>query len=145
MLASAAMVRRLRAHRIAPSRATPALRVLVIALSLLFGQGAAALHLWMVPHARCEHGELIEIGAAARAPASSSKADEPRIEVGARADGEHQHCDVNAQVHRLPEVSPWVGEASLLCIEPAGMLGERGETRPVAVLALAPKSSPPSA
>jgi len=139
------MVRRPRARRVVPLRVTPTLRVLLIALSLLLGQGATALHLLMVPHTTCEHGELIEIETAAHVSASSDKTSETRIEAGTPGNGEHQHCDVNAQVHRIPEVSPWVGEASLLCIEPREMLSERGETRPVAVLALAPKSSPPSA
>jgi hypothetical protein len=103
------------------------------------------LHLWMVPHATCEHGELIELHAAPRAAPPEDAAKQASVKAALPGDGEHEHCEKNARLHRLQGVGPAVGEASLLCIEPRTTLGERGETRPVELLSLAPKSSPPAA
>lgn len=122
-----------------------ALSILFTALGLLLGQTTALLHLLMVPHATCEHGELVEVHAARpeAAPAEDS-VEQTRIAAATPGDIEHEHCSETARPHRIEEIGPAVGEASLLCIEPVATLGEHRETRPVAPLSLAPKSSPPS-
>jgi hypothetical protein len=103
------------------------------------------LHLLLVPHATCEHGDLVE----AVAPSShttaavEARADEQQVErADAQRDG-HEHCDALAVRHRLPEVGPHVACASLVWIAPSEPFGEHREARPVPLLALAPKGSPP--
>jgi hypothetical protein len=143
------MSRRARAHRAARAQrrgdTRGALRILFTALGLLLGQTTALLHLLMVPHATCEHGELVEVHTArpVTAPAEDS-AKQTRIAAATPGDTEHEHCSETARPHQIEEIGPAVGEASLLCIEPAATLGEHRETRPVEPLAFAPKSSPPS-
>ena len=134
-------------RRVAPSRAAP-LHILLIALGLLFAQVPSLLHLLLVPHATCEHGDLVEQPQwGAGAPASPGvvqdehRSDRPQV-TAAHGSG-HDHCDALAVRHRLPEVGVSVAAASLLSIEPVAERGERGETRPVPLLSLAPKSSPP--
>jgi hypothetical protein len=141
---------RARAHRAPRSRAARAprrgaLRVLLIALGLLLGQTTALLHILMVPHAPCEHGELIEVHTARRAAAPADSAKQSSVAAASPGDAEHEHCSETARPHRIDDVRPALGEASLLCIEPAFSLGDHPETRPVKPLSLAPKSSPPSA
>jgi len=160
------MVPRSAPRRVAPSRAAavrralaghPAakrsLRILLIALGLLFAQVPSVLHLLLVPHTTCEHGELVEVvehrpgarGAPEAAPRPDSTSGRPQIAVSRGHDGGHDHCDALAVRHQIPDVGVAVRAASLLSIEPTAERGERGETRPVALLALAPKSSPPAA
>jgi hypothetical protein len=103
-----------------------------------------ALHLLLVPHATCEHGELVE-GAK---PAASWVPAAPRsdqAEIGrAHGDGSgHEHCDALAVRHRVPEIGVSVATASLLEIVPVEIGRDLTETRPIPLLSLAPKSSPP--
>ncbi len=63
------------------------LSALLVALGLLIAQGPVLLHLLLVPHATCEHGELVERVAVHRddgAPtpprASEARGDRPQIE-----------------------------------------------------------------
>jgi hypothetical protein len=149
------MPRRPRSPRPAPSRAARAtgrggahraLHVALLALGILFGQGTALIHLLVVPHATCEHGELVEIHASPRAaPLADDSAKQPRVTAAAPGATEHEHCNERACLLRVPQIGPALGEAQLLSVEPATTLGERGETRPVNLLSLAPKSSPPAA
>jgi len=100
------------------------------------------LHLLFVPHATCEHGELVE-GARPRAEASSPvKPGEAQIAASHEADG-HDHCDALALRHRIPEVGPSVAAASLVEITLIDEGGERAGMRPLPILSLAPKGSPP--
>lgn len=149
------MSRRPRALRAAPWRAAlatgrggarrgRALRVALLALGILFGQGTALIHLLVVPHATCEHGELVELHAAPRAAPPEDRASSPHVVAAAPGDTEHEHCDERACLLRIEAIGPAVGEAELLYVKPASTLGERSETRPVKPLSLAPKSSPPS-
>ncbi len=132
------------------------LHVLLIALGLLFAQVPSVLHLLLVAHTTCEHGELVEVAPrahggddakdrAARPDSPDSMSSKPQLAALRGHGGDHDHCDALAVRHQLPEVGIAVGAASLLSIEPARERGERGEIRPVSLLALAPKSSPPAA
>lgn len=144
------MIRVVRARRTARPRPAGARRrgagpwrVILVLLGLLLVQGPTLLHLLLVPHATCEHGELIEAGAArAEARAPDSSAESPQIEQGDK-DGGHDHCDVLAVHHRPVEAVTWVGEASLTAVTPVEPGGQGVETRPLAILAVAPKGSPP--
>jgi hypothetical protein len=125
------------------------LHVLLIALGLLFAQVPSVLHLLLVQHATCEHGELVEVvghpGERPRALPDDHRSEGPQIAVS-HADGSgHDHCDALAVRHQLPEVGISVAGPLLLSIAAAPACSERGETRPVPLLSLAPKSSPPSA
>ena len=133
------------------------LRVLLIALGLLIAQVPMLLHLLLVAHTTCEHGEMVElvgpIGAGHAHPlgshtpgpvAKSAGQNDPPAFVADHADGRgHDHCNALAVRHRVPELPACVAAASLLWIEPLVLHGERGETRSVPLLSLAPKSSPP--
>jgi hypothetical protein len=122
-------------------------QALLIALALLLAQGSALLHLALIPHATCEHGELVE-GARpaeqARIGTPEGRPDRPQIDQ-AHHDGDgHDHCDALALRHRLPDVLAPVAEASLLSIAPIEECTAGVETRPVPLLSLAPKGSPPA-
>lgn len=124
---------------------------LLIALGLLALQGPRLFHLLLVAHTTCEHGELVEVhrqristphaqGAArdkgpAAAPGHADHADS----------ADHDHCDTLALRHLPAEIEPAFVAPSLLTLDPALTLVERSEARPVPLLALAPKGSPPSA
>jgi hypothetical protein len=135
-------------------RRTRPLRVLLIALGLLMAQVPMLLHMLLVAHTTCEHGELVELIGPSRAhplgrhtPApvakSAGQTDPPAV-VADHADGSgHDHCNALAVRHRVSELPPCVAAASLLWIEPLALHGERAETRSVPLLSLAPKSSPP--
>jgi hypothetical protein len=116
------------------------------------------LHLLLVPHTTCEHGELVEgvrktavtMGETPKPPArpaaeSKSRTDQAQIE-RAHGDGTgHDHCDALAVRHRVPEVGASVAAASLVWIVPVESGAARAEVRPVPLLSLAPKGSPPAA
>jgi hypothetical protein len=123
---------------------------ILVTLGLLIAQGPMLAHLLIVRHVTCEHGELIEgSGHAARhepAAAATSDADEARDRVTPGSGGEsgHDHCDALALRHCPTEVGLVIGPALLLEIEERASLGASAEQRPVPLLSLAPKSSPPS-
>ncbi len=124
------------------------LRVLLIALGLLLAQGMALFHLLIVPHATCEHGDLVEVAASPSdgSPLPSTErhepSDQPQVASHGGSSG-HDHCDALAVRHRVPGVGSSIGAASLAWIAPIEAHGERGEVRSVPLLLLAPKSSPP--
>jgi hypothetical protein len=104
------------------------------------------LHLLLVPHTTCEHGELIEGHSASpqTTPAVAAGQGAPQIDAASAGDDGHEHCDATALRHRPTELGLFIAEASLIDIAPAVSLDERGEARPVPLLSLAPKSSPPA-
>jgi hypothetical protein len=124
------------------------LRVLLIALGLLFAQGPMLLHLLLVQHATCEHGELVDVSRQRgeheplareqRAAAGQAELSDSKTGSG------HKHCDALAVRHQIPEVGSAVAGASLVWIEPVAEGGERAEWRVVPILSLAPKGSPPA-
>ena len=132
-------------------RRRPSLHVLLIALGLLFAQVPSVLHLLLVHHATCEHGELVEVAALVeRAPddrrlavdITAPKARRSRCPMPTAAGtstATPSPCGISS-----PRSGSSVAAASLLSIATAPAGSERGETRPVPLLALAPKSSPPS-
>jgi hypothetical protein len=146
------MVRRRPARAAASSRASGAsragrrsLQILLIALGLLVAQGPMLLHLLLVPHTTCEHGELVE-GRSTRPTAAPQQGErQEQIEAAPAGGAEHEHCDASALKHRPAEFGVFIAEASILDIAPVVSLDERGEARPVPILSLAPKSSPPTA
>ncbi len=134
--------------------AKPALHLFLIALGLLFAQVPSLLHLLLVPHATCEHGDLVErlvervapvTAPVAQVTQAERRSEGPQIAASHGDGAGHEHCTALAVRHCIPEVGVSVAAASLLSIEPAAACGERGETRPVPLLSLAPKSSPPAA
>ena len=100
------------------------------------------LHLLLVPHTTCEHGELVEVAPGSRvAEVREPPSARPQIKAG-RQSG-HEHCDALAMRHRVPDVAPAIACASLQWIEPIPAGGERAGTQAVPLLSLAPKGSPP--
>jgi hypothetical protein len=120
-------------------------------VALLLLQGPSLLHLLLVQHATCEHGDLIEVGAAAvealpvhDGVRAASLSDQAHVERSHADNTGHDHCDALAVRHRVPDVGVWIAPSTLL---PGTLIedgGERGEARPVPLLSLAPKSSPPA-
>jgi hypothetical protein len=119
--------------------------VLLIALGLLLLQGPVLLHLLLVPHITCEHGELVEVAALAPGSRAAELREPPSAQPQIKAGGQsgHEHCDALAMRHRVPDVAPAIACASLQWIEPIVACGERAGTRAVPILSLAPKGSPP--
>ncbi len=138
-------------RRTAPSqrpsvrRVTVAWRALFVALGLVVAQGISAFHLLLVPHATCEHGELVEAGPSASRPPRSERSDHDQIAPGAAERGDHDHCDALAVRHRVPDAAMPIGAATLLVVLPLAEPGAQAEVRAIPLLALAPKASPPRA
>ncbi|APR82994.1 Hypothetical protein A7982_08343 [Minicystis rosea] len=146
---------RARAGSGAGTRATRAtfgaLRVFLVALSLLVLQGPRQLHMLLVSHATCEHGDLVEVDHAdsvrerAHRDATAEKgAAHDEIEAADDSRSDHDHCDARALRHLPTSVDPFIVGASLLDVTPLVVLDEQAEERPVALLSLAPKGSPPA-
>jgi hypothetical protein len=122
----------------------------VLAVGLFFGQLLQLSHLLLIPHRTCEHGELTHVhrgdapSLARASHAGTLELKEERLDrLPTQARGEHDHCDVNALRHRESQVGPWVGEANLLLRIDVPALSSMPERRPIALLCVAPKSSPP--
>ena len=121
-----------------------------MALGLVIARASLVLHLWLVPHAPCEHGELVEVDRHAHATEASKESDgdgdEVRVDKGSAAESEgHDHCDALAVRHLPGEAPAIVAEASELTLPATEGLSEGAEARPVPLLFLAPKASPPAA
>jgi hypothetical protein len=102
-------------------------------------------HHLLVPHATCEHGELMEGGGARVSVEGRSRPDRAQIE-RAHADASgHDHCDALAVRHRVPDVGASVAAASLVWIASVEGGADQAEIRSVPLLSLAPKGSPPPA
>jgi hypothetical protein len=120
---------------------------MLVAIGLLVLQAPSLFHLLLVSHTTCEHGELVELPAGSEPHVSADDHDRSRerADRGHPEKQGHDHCDALAVRHRPADVAPPLVAPSLLTIAPAILLGESAESRPLAVLALAPKSSPPRA
>jgi hypothetical protein len=123
------------------------LAFLLVALTLVLAQGSRLGHMLLIQHSVCEHGDLVE-GAhhAEAADASPDRTDTQGAgETGSDYDGNHDHCDAAAILHRVDLTTPTIACAPLLYVEPAGGGSERAEIRAVSPIDLAPKASPPRA
>ncbi|WP_438024216.1 hypothetical protein [Sorangium sp. So ce233] len=140
-----------------------------LALLALLAQLSGLTHALLVRHARCEHGELVHVGAlvgavhaghgagAARAALPAAAAAPQQAEGGAPGPGERvaaqdalphlddDHCDAFALRGQLGAPVHRVGEATLLEVLRLAALRPSPEVRPIPLLILAPKSSPPAA
>jgi hypothetical protein len=122
--------------------------VILVAIALLVAQLPLQLHLLVVRHTTCEHGELVDAPEArdSRADTSTARQRDGAAHLSSAQDersGGHHHCDALAVRHRLPEAGPAVASATLSWVELVQMDGERAERRSVPLLSLAPKGSPP--
>ncbi|WP_437732032.1 hypothetical protein [Sorangium sp. So ce1335] len=140
-----------------------------IALLALLAQACGLTHALLVRHARCEHGELVHVGAlvgavhaghgadAARAALPAAAAATQQAEGGAPAPVDQvaaqdalphlddDHCDAFALRGQLAAPVHRVGGATLLEVLRLAALRPSPEVRPIPLLTLAPKSSPPAA
>lgn len=142
---------RVRGTRVAARRGH-GLWVLLVAIGLLFMQGPRLFHLLLVAHATCEHGELVELAAAqtplaldAPLDAPDDDSDQDRADASHDEGAGHDHCDALALRHLPSAIGPALGAVSLLTIEPLTAIAPHDERRPVPLLSLAPKASPPAA
>ncbi|WP_437631948.1 hypothetical protein [Sorangium sp. So ce854] len=152
-----------------PCRRAAGLRARWIALVALLAQLSGLTHALLVRHARCEHGELVHVGALVGAVHAGHGAG-AGAELPAAAEGPQQaeggalgpadpriaaqdalphldgdHCDAFALRGRLAAPVHRVGEATLLEVLRLAALRPSPEVRPIPLLTLAPKSSPPAA
>jgi len=152
-----------RPRRLRPTRATrctrpaPAARVraalyLLVAAALFFAQAAKLSHYLIATHTLCEHGELLEAPEQTKHAKSASKAsDLERDTQGVENDegttraSEHEHCDALAIHHIESRFAIPIPEPTLLCVLAPQSIDEARGERPIALLSLAPKSSPPLA
>lgn len=122
---------------------------LLFALGLLVVQLGSAAHLILVEHARCAHGELTHGHGDHAAPAAGAHEDETGAD-SARGDDpdpahDEDHCDALAVTHRVPDAPSPVGAATVLATLPVAEPDAPCEIRPIGLLDVAPKGSPPAA
>ncbi|MGK4002149.1 hypothetical protein WMF31_05960 [Sorangium sp. So ce1036] len=134
------------------------------ALLAMFAQLCGLTHALLVRHARCEHGELVHVGLAAyvehadhhggrAAPAAAAAPERagpaPSGDRLAARDAlrhlDDDHCDAFARCGQPGVPVHRVAEATLLEVLPRAALRSSPEVRPIPLLTLAPKSSPPAA
>ncbi|WP_437753896.1 hypothetical protein [Sorangium sp. So ce1389] len=149
-----------------PARARVGTGARWIALLAMLAQLCGLAHALLVRHARCEHGELVHVGAlvsaahaghtahaaalaAAAAPQlADDEAPGPGARVAAQDARRHvddDHCDAFALRGQLGAPLHRVAEATLLEVLCLDALRPSPEVRPIPLLILAPKSSPPAA
>ena len=130
-----------------PARVRPAaLASLLILAGLLFTQLIQLSDLLLFPHYACEHGQLAHAHASEPEPtaAPSTEGEAPRA-TAAQAEGEHEHCNAAAVRHRELPLALHVPEATILGWIADLPLVLGSPRRPIALLAVAPKASPPRA
>jgi hypothetical protein len=121
-----------------------ALASLFVILGLLFAQLVQLSDLLLFQHRACEHGELVH-GPLRASPsaAAASPEDEQRLLAAPAGHDDHEHCDATAIRHRVTALSVPVPEATLLAGTDLPALASGSPQRPIALLAVAPKASPP--
>ncbi len=121
-----------------------ALASLFIILGLLFAQLVQLSDLLLFQHRACEHGELVHgpLRAASEAAAASPE-EEQRLLAAPAGHDDHEHCDATAIRHRVAALAVHVPEATLLAGTDSPVLSTGSPRRPIALLAVAPKASPP--
>lgn len=135
--------------RRSPWRVGLALWVGCVALVALAATGfGRTLHFALVPHERCEHGKLVhprrhgQAHQAAVATVAAARA-LAWLQGHGVADG-HDHCDVKAVPPAdVPQLGVGAPVAVLSWVLAPATTPRLAERRPIALLSLAPKSSPP--
>jgi hypothetical protein len=124
------------------------LAFLLVAIALLLAQGSRLGHMLLIQHSVCEHGDLVEGEHHAEAASSSLDPSDKTLDpsdktaadaTGSDYDGDHDHCDAPAILHRVDLTTATIACASLSYVEPAGG-AERAEVRAVSPIDLAPKA-----
>jgi hypothetical protein len=113
----------------------------VVAVIVLLCQNAAWVHAAATPHVTClEHGESIHLAAVP----SPTRADEPTVVTTPAVETVHAHEHCNLQGQRT--TSAWSPAPTFVRACPAGAVGPPTQlaVRPVGLLRLAPKTSPPT-
>lgn len=127
-------------------RARPAaLASLAVIVGLLFAQLVQLSDLLLFQHRACEHGQLVH--GPARGPERARAGDDDgnqRVTAAPAGEDDHEHCDATAVRHRQAALALHVPEATILGWVGLPVLGLGSLQRPIALLAVAPKGSPPS-
>ena len=121
---------------------------LLLVLGVIVLQLGSAAHLVLVQHARCVHGELVHEHDEHGDRAAASQENGGGV-VAASGDAtgpshDEDHCDALAVTHRIPDAPAPVGAATLLSLAPIAAIGAALEIRPIGLLDVAPKGSPPA-
>lgn len=124
---------------------------LLVIVSVLFAFGARLSHMLLVQHAICEHGHLVDAQDAQDEHRKESKLRKVRSAEPIAQDedreannaDEHDHCDVLSVWHHNEDVAVVAPTKTLSWIETLG-LQEASSSRPIDIIALAPKGSPPN-
>ena len=145
------MVQRPRARRTTQRRLGGRARVrpgalasLAVIAGLLFAQLVQLSDLLLFQHRACEHGELVHGPLRGSVKIEAAK-DDGNQHLGAApaGDDEHEHCDARAIRHREGSIAVHVAEATILGWVDSPVLVLGSPQRPIALLAVAPKASPP--
>lgn len=121
-----------------------ALASLFVILGLLVAQLVQLSDLLLFQHRACEHGELVHgpLRASTEATAASPE-EQQRLLAAPAGHDDHDHCDATAIRHRVTSLAVHVPEATLLAWADSSVLLTGSPRRPIALLAVAPKASPP--
>jgi hypothetical protein len=121
------------------------------ALLVAGGPIASVVHYLLVPHAICEHGQLVEVSEPGRrnAPWWGANGNAPSVHTGHSAlhSDSHDHCTITAVGQHIAIPSASLGAYIIQTIQ-SPWLGRAGQficDRRQAILMLAPKTSPPLA
>lgn len=117
---------------------------LLIVLSVFVAFGLRLSHMLLVQHVICEHGHLVDEGRTSAIQETARGAD-PRDNADDHDAGnldDHDHCDVMSVLHGSDSFSITPSVTKLWWIELLG-IEEARATFPMAVIVLAPKTSPP--
>lgn len=118
------------------------LAALVCLLVLASDQLGALVHQLTVVHARCEaHGELVHAGGG-HGGVRAAPRDSIGLPVGGDAD-DHEACDIVLGLHAAAALPAATALSTCQLGEPPRSLPAAPPARAIAVLAVAPKTSPP--
>jgi hypothetical protein len=138
----------IRASRLLRSIKSRRALALSLAAVVLGGQLAGFAHLVLVAHVTCaEHGELVEVGHTPRRTVARDDGRTHLTDAGEASEQGHEHCTLAphrrdgamdvSRVDFVAAVAPLRSAAWSATVSPRGP--------PIALLHLAPKSSPPAA
>jgi hypothetical protein len=118
---------------------------MVVAVGMLLSQVFALGHLAFFTHTRCEHGALVHGQAHVwqrEAQPKTPSDGKARIAPSEGREPDHDHCDSLATPPALAFVKSAPADASCVEALPARGVRARAAERSVAILSLAPKTSP---